>query len=66
MLFFLSSLLGKYCQSFFHLVCYIYYYHYQYHHHYHYHYLYYHNLYHFHCYSLVIYSLRPKQAIREL
>ena len=64
-LFFLSSLLGKYRQSFFfHLVCYMYYYQYQYHHHYHYYYLYYCNLYHF--YSLVIYSLRAEQAIREL
>ena len=66
MLFFLSSLLGKYRQSFFHFVCYMYYYQYQYHHHYHYYYLYYHNRYHFHCYSLVIYSSRPEQAIREL
>ena len=42
----------------------MYYYQYQYHHHYHYYYLYYCNLYHF--YSLVIYSLRLEQAIREL
>ena len=36
MLLFLSSLLGKYRQSFFQHVCYMYYYEYQYHHHYHY------------------------------